>query len=88
MTGRRTMSVDGPRRRNGWRSRRWRRQEVVIVLLLLLRIRMRMGILVAYGCVYSSATLAAAVRRRWGGGVAEGAAVAGAMGFGVKPKGF
>lgn len=72
-----------------WCSRR-RWQEVVIVLLLvlLLRVMMRIGVLVAYGCVYSPATLAAAVRGRWGGGVAEGAPVTGPMGLAVEPKGF
>lgn len=60
----------------------------MVIVLLLLRVMMRIGVLVAYGCVYSPATLAAAVRRRWGGGVAEGAPVAGPMGLAVEPKGF
>jgi len=79
------MTVNATGRGDRRRSCRRRRQEVVVVLL---GIRMRIWILVAYGCVYSSATLAAAVRRRWGGGVPKGTAVPSAMGFAVKPKGF
>lgn len=86
MTRRRTMTIDAPSRGNRRWGRRRRRQEVMVVLLLEIGVRIR--ILVPYGCVYSSATLAAAVRRRWGGGVPKGAAVPGAMWFAVKPKGF
>lgn len=68
-----------------WRRRRccrrWR-QEMMCRMMMEL-----MG--TAYGSVYSSATaLAAAVRWRWGGGVTEGAAIAGPMGFAVEAKGF
>lgn len=71
-----------------WRCCRWWRQKMVRRVLLMMLIEL-MG--AAYGSVYSSAAtapLAAAVRWRWGGGVTEGPAIAGPMGFAVEPKGF
>lgn len=56
--------------------------------LMRMMMRLHLHLLRTYGSVYSSAALAAAVRWRWGGGVTEGAAIAGAMGFTVEAKGF